>query len=687
MRVMTRLARVLCVLVCAGLQLGARSPKLDFERITPVPADEQIPIMDFFRPRLLQQPQLNRAGTHIAALITAKDDRHHLMVYDLDQKSFETVSPAGEKEIYDFNWLDDRRLMYLVSQEKIYGLGMLAVDIKQINHSYALLQSYGASLIGIPERNRLRPIVWMRFDGFNHGRDLGAGEIKAELNLGPMTNFATVNVDSEMVARVEEINEKHIVLRYSKPKDGICNGYAVDRDGELAFAFTGDGDGYISVHRFDAQNDGWIKTPVDWEEIDFLAVGDRPAEVLVRGPRQEDKPRALQRLDTATGQLGEVLLQDKRYDFSGWFYRDRNTREVVGAIYDRGGPSVVWFDESYRAAQKVIEASFPGQVVRVLEGDQTGRLLIATFSDRHPVVYHWVDLQKRAAGLIKASAPWIDPERMQPMRVMQFKTRDGRALDAYVTLPPGASKENPAPLVVLPHGGPWVRDTWGYDGEVQFLVSRGYAVLQPNYRGSKGYDWMFPEDDRYDFLKMHQDVTDATKTAIATRLVDRDRIAIMGGSFGAYLALSGVVHEPAMYRCAVTIAGVFDWETVMKDMKFDQYSSSSYAYMRRKLGDPRTQKDKYDAISPVRRVEQVQVPVFVSHGKEDRVAYIGESRRLINELEKYKVPHEAFLVSGEGHGMSYLKNRVQLYERVEQFLAKHLAPRNGGAAASSAGTP
>src|SRR5690606_23530181 len=103
---------------------------------------------------------------------------------------------------------------------------------------------------------------------------------------------------------------------------------------------------------------------------------------------------------------------------------------------------------------------------------------------------------------------------------------------------------NPPPLVVLPHGGPWVRDTWGFNGEVQFLASRGYAVLQPNYRGSSGFDWMFPEEDRFEFRKMHDDVTDATKTVVASGYVDADRVAIMGGSFGAYLALSGVVHEP-----------------------------------------------------------------------------------------------------------------------------------------------
>jgi dipeptidyl aminopeptidase/acylaminoacyl peptidase len=272
---------------------------------------------------------------------------------------------------------------------------------------------------------------------------------------------------------------------------------------------------------------------------------------------------------------------------------------------------------------------------------------------------------------------------MQPMNVMKFKTRDGRQLDAYVTLPAGASKKSPPPLVVLSHGGPWARDTWGYNGEVQFLASRGYAVLQTNYRGSTGYDWMFPEEDRYAFRKMHDDVTDAVNALLRAGVVDRDRVAIMGASFGAYLALSGVAHEPNLYRCAVVNAGVFDWEQIIRDRKYRQFDDPQFALLLRKLGDPKKEKEKFDAISPIRFVGNVHVPVFVAHGKDDPVAPVSESRRLVSELQKYNVPHEALFKSGEGHGMAHLDNQVELYSRIEAFLAKNLAPRSGTAAAGS----
>jgi dipeptidyl aminopeptidase/acylaminoacyl peptidase len=669
-----------CILAgVVGLSPLQAREKLDLERVVPVAKEVPIPTMDFFRPRLLDNPRLNLAGTHMAARVTMAEDRHDLLIYDIKEKTFKTISGARDLDIYAFRWLDDTRVIYFVSSEKIYSHALVAVDINRHRDSYSLIQYSGASLVGVPERNRIQPLVWLRSD-MRTQQDRGVAEIRADMPGGTIGNLSNVRADMDTYDAIEANNEKHIVKTYPVVPGGVGGGYVTDREGELAFAFTGDKEGFITLHSY---TEGvWKKSPIDLDAMDFISAGDHPGEAVVQAPRQAGKPRPLQRIDVASGTLGEVLLQDKRYDIEGSIYRDEITREIVGVNYDRAGPQTVWFDESFRKAQKMLEDSFPKQSVRIIDRDKTGRLLVMTTSDRQPAIYHWVNLATREAGLIKNSAPWIDPDRMRPMNVITYKTRDGHQLDAYVTMPAGASKSNPPPLVVLPHGGPWVRDTWGFDGQVQFLASKGYAVLQPNYRGSSGYDWMFPEEDRYEFRKMHDDVTDATKAFLASGYVDPQRVAIMGGSFGAYLALSGVAHEP-LYRCAVTIAGVFDWDTVLGSTKYDRYRSNQYAYLKRKLGDPKEQSEKYEAISPVRHVDKVKVPVFVSHGKEDWIAEVKESRRLISELKKHRVPHEVFLVAGEGHGMSRLTNEVELQDRVAAFLATHLSPKNNGGAAAS----
>jgi acetyl esterase/lipase len=673
------IANCLILFAVATSQVAA-AERLDLNRETPVPANEQIPVADFFRSPLLQQPKLNPSGTHIAAIVTIGASQNQLMVYEIKTQKIEGVSYPGDRDIYQFDWLNDRRLIFQLGARKLYGVGLMAAEVGRLTEAYALLQYYSSSLLAVPPHNRLRPLVWNRYENFtlDARRDLGVAVVNTDLDSGKMVDLLGPTADMTRLDYVRQNNQRHILQTFPGPETGNTLGYLTDIEGRLEFAMTAD-NGLLALHHL--VGDHWEKCPVDVNHIDIIDHGNEPGQLVVLGPRQEGKPRALQFMDGASGKLGEVLLQDTAYDFyrgglgQGWLYRDPRNHQIIGAVFDRKGPQVVWFNEDYRAFQKTLDGSFPGLVARIIGSDEARKIfLVETSSDRQPPIYNWVDFGKHTAGLFKRSAPWIDRARMQPMTSFKFKTRDGHQLDAYLTLPAGASKTSLPPLVVLPHGGPWARDTWGYDGEVQFLASRGYAVMQPNYRGSNGYGWMFPENDNWDFAKMHDDVTDATKAMRASGLIDPDRIAIMGGSFGGYLAVAGVVHEPALYRCAVTIAGVFDWEQQIHDKKYDQFDSYVFGYMMRKLGDPKQHQARFDAISPGRHAEQIRVPVFVSGGTEDQTVEIEQSRGLISSLVKYHVPHETYIVGGEGHGMRHIDKQVELYTRIEAFLAKNLGP-------------
>jgi acetyl esterase/lipase len=670
----------LSALLAALLPARATASSDSLERVVPVPSDQQIPIGDFFRPAQLQEPRLNRSGTRIAAVVTAGEDHHLLLVYDVKSQKYEVLGRHGDTDVSDVHWLNDTRLVYEVSSQKLYGIGLFAANAGDLSGTYPLLQYMGTTLIAVRRNDRLSPLVWNRVNGLQSPFvDQGAAIVNSgQVSRQNGVDLTTVSSGDAMIALVQPVredNDSHLEDRFPVPGPAAAQtvGYIADKDGNLEFAqvFM---DGVGSLYRLDGR--AWIKCPVDADHWDFYGSGNKPGEIAGRPPHKEGTPSPLVLLDGATGVQGETLVDDKGYDFVGGVYRDPVNGEIVGASVQREGPYMVWFSEAHRKIQELLNHSFPGLVVRIVAWNEAQDFfVVAAFSDRQPVVYDWVDLKKHTSGSFKQALPWIDPKRMQPENIIRFKTRDGHQLDAYLTLPAGASREHPAPLVVVPHGGPWARDNWGFDGEAQFLASRGYAVLKPNYRGSLGYYWMFPEHDDWEFVKMSHDVTDATKAMIASGLVDPGRVAIMGGSFGGYLAVNGVVDEPSLYRCAVAISGVFDWEELIRDRKYD-YTKFDwwYATLLRRLGDPRREAAKFEALAPVRRIDRVRVPVFVTHGGYDPVADIGQSEHLISELKKNNVPYESYIVATEGHGMLHFANRVEQYSRIEAFLAKNMAP-------------
>lgn len=659
--------------MAAALGLGVISSagrEIDLQRLEPVPATEAVPIQDFFRPLLLQHPSVNLAGTYIAALVTGGEDQHQLLIYDLKTQKMELFGELGDKDVYWYRWLGDDRVVFSLGAKKLYGLGLFAVDPGHLSQAYPVLQFLPASIVSVPPANPHFPLVWIRGD-FESSKDRGVVKVNTNVKNGTFTNLMSTGVNWNDLKDVEEMNERAIGEPYPMPNYGLTYSYLADKDGGLEFAFTSE-EGRLNVSRLTGEH--WEKCPLDLETTDVVDCGNARGELAVIGGWAENKPRPLELVDAATGRVNAVMVHDAGYDFNGWLYRDPVSQLIVGAGFERNGPTMVWFDPGYAKLQEIMDKFFPKMVVRIQGSDRAGKIfLVATYSDRQPAIYYAVNLETRTVGLIKKSAPWIDPERMQPMSIIKFKTRDGRKLDAYVTMPKGASKAHPPPLIVLPHGGPWVRDTWGFDAEAQFFASRGYAVMQPNYRGSTGYDWMFPYEDRWAFRKMHDDVTDATKTMAASGWIDPKRIAIIGGSFGGYLAISGVVREPGLYRCAVSIAGVFDWAAHVREVKYNRFDNPQYDRLIRKLGNPSKAPERFAAISVLDGASQIKVPVFVAHGKDDPVVEISQSRRLIAELERGHVVHESMIVGEEGHGFGHLDNKVEMYSRIEAFLAKNLA--------------
>jgi dienelactone hydrolase len=661
-------------LLTLGLAGGAcfAAEKVDLNRVTPVAADQPIPVQDFLRPAQFQQPEPNDSGTHLAALVPVAADKTGLIVVDLQKPDGKPLllSVPREYSVDSFAWLDDDRILFQASAEETGDIGTFVARVSRGLGNYAVIEGAGTTLVGVPDARTDRPQLMMRWDiAEGHGRKGHVVEVNTDLDLSATQDIDLIGAST---AAKRSRNDRRIVTTFPDLGSLFETGYLCDKAGELAFALTMD-DGVKKVHYLDGGK--WKESPINLDDVDVISFGDKPGELIVLGPREQGKPRALRFMDAATGTPGDVILEDAGYDFNGWLIRDPRTHQLVGVGMEGRGPVTVWFLEQYKAVQKFLESNFPGKVVRPWPVDSTGsQIFLQVFTDRQPPIYYLANLEKKTLALIKTSAPWIEPERMQPMMTMPFKTTEGIKLDAYVTLPAGATKEKPVPLVVLPHPTRQGRDSLGFDAEAQFFASRGFAVLQPNYRGSAGTEWKFPYEDRWAFRKMHDDVTAATRAVLKTGLIDPNRIAIVGWRFGGFLAVSGVAFEPSLYRCAVTVSGTFDWAERLEEEKITRFDNPEYGELIRWLGTEKDQPERYASIAPGRKIDQVRVPVFVAYDKDDSPVTINESRRLIDRLKKYDVPHEVVTATGERQGWGHFAEKVELYGEIAAFLHKQLAP-------------
>ncbi len=639
-------------------------PTDDLDRITPVAADEPIPLTDFFRPDLFTNPQLNDAGTCFAATLTnVREESFGLLLDHLDTNKVETIGGPVH-----YRWLDDDHLICQVWVEDLNYYGTTVVSVGDPGKDYWLENRFFLDPLSIPRDDRMEPLIWLRyrFNGLSGGSEVGVMSIDARVHLPPATGVFGNHSSASGFGIGATVN--HV---YPIPKGGIQSDYFCDKMGHLAFAET-EKDGYHKLYRLD--DDKWIECPIDLDQVEVLAVGDRPNELIVLGPREPGHPRAVQRMDAVTGTLGEELYRDPRYDpEAAYFYRHPVTRQIIGMTFNREAPSTVWFLPEYKNLQSRIERSLPFKKVIVnIMGSSLDehRFVVSVRSDVLPVAYYQIDLSKGTLGLIKSTRPWIDPARMHPMRIVSYKTRDGHEVEGFLVLPTGATKAHPAPLVVIPHDGPRMRDFWAWDAEAQFLADRGYAVFQPNYRGSPGYGWQYPLFEEWRFEKMPSDVIDGVKRLLGTGLIDKDRIAAMGDGFGAYIALRCMEEEPTLFRCGVLMSGTYDWTKYMSTANREFSTTIDFDIMKRHLGDPTKEAERFTAMSALRQIDRLKAPVFVSYYNY-MIVEEEQGRALLSALENHHISYEKVVVGSEFRRITF-KRAFKIYAGVESFLAQHL---------------
>jgi dipeptidyl aminopeptidase/acylaminoacyl peptidase len=388
------------------------------------------------------------------------------------------------------------------------------------------------------------------------------------------------------------------------------------------------------------------------------------------------KPAAFGYLNQDTGAF-ELKFQDPVAEISSYIVSsDRST--VLGLVTEAGGPKVHMLDEESADAQLYLSLSdaFPKQFVNFSGATLNGKqILFSVSSDQNPGELYLFDRDTGKARFLLRNRQWLAPEKMAEVKPVKIKSRDGIDLYGYLTIPNGKSLKSNLPLIINPHGGPiGPRDNWGFNFESQLFASRGYMVLQLNFRGSGGYGQAFQDMGHRQWGgKMQDDLTDATLWAIKEGHADPKRICIYGASYGGYAALMGVAKEQSLYQCAVGYVGIYD--LAMMYTKGDIHErDSGRRYLQRTIG-----KDSYvlRALSPAEQASKIKVPVFLAAGARDVRAPPEHTEAMRDALIKAgNPPDEVIIQAGEMHGFYDEKNNLNLYTKMLAFFDKYIGKNN-----------
>jgi dipeptidyl aminopeptidase/acylaminoacyl peptidase len=379
----------------------------------------------------------------------------------------------------------------------------------------------------------------------------------------------------------------------------------------------------------------------------------------------------LTRVDLATGAT-TVLAEDAEADVAGAML-DPDTRDPQIVVILKDRMTYVVLDPSVEDDLKAIRGLHPGDPMFLGRDEADQTWLIGFTVDAGSVTYYMYDRPSKSGRLLFEARPALSSYTLAAMEPFSFTARDGLEIHGYVTFPPGQGRSS-LPAVLDVHGGPQVRDSWGYNPEAQWFANRGYLCVQVNYRGSTGYGKAFvAAGDREWGGKMHDDLIDAVSYITGQGWADPSRVAIYGGSYGGYAALVGAAFTPGVFRCAVDIVGPSNLKTLLETIP--PYWAPMIAQLYRRVGNPETDAEFLWSRSPLSRARDIRIPLLIAQGANDPRVKQAESEQIVAALTEAGIEHEYLLFPDEGHGFAKPENRIRFYTAAERFLARYLGGR------------
>lgn len=617
------------------------------------------PVEHFFRSPAIQAASLSPNGRYLASTALLNGTLQ-LTVVDLQTREAKNIAGYSELDIWRINWINNDRLVFNVIErhgdQNSSSSGLFAVD---------------------RDGSRMRVIsaVFSEIGRQTSFNEFAAQPVQVEMvdvvhdGGNSIIALATFFNGDVVPYQIDTVTDHRKEIAFQVP--GRARGFAFDQRGRLrAVTALSSAEGKTSVIWYrDDEAQPWRKlAETDSLHPDWQARGfDGRGMIVLASQRGRN---AVFRYDTAANAVGTLLASSTEVDVGDGLLFDAAGDKLLGIRIDAEPPRTEWFDKSYAAAQAGLDRAYPGMVNVMSPAPDGMPRLVYSYSSTDPGRYLRYDpVQKKVEPLV-TRMPWIEPAQMSEQLVFDYKARDGLPIPSYLTLPKGRVVAA-LPLVVLPHGGPAVRDEWGFSPEVQFLASRGYAVLQPQFRGSAGFGFAhLTKGYRNWGLAMQDDLTDGVNELVRQGVVDPKRVCIMGASYGGYAAAMGLVKDPALYRCGIDLVGVTDLEYLFKIGRWEGDKVVMFN-SRRTIGDPDTMREQFVATSPAKQADKIVAPLFMAYGEKDTRVPLAHGQDLRDALKQHGKTYEWMSFPHEEHGFAKPDDRYKVYRAIDAFLAKY----------------
>jgi dipeptidyl aminopeptidase/acylaminoacyl peptidase len=620
-----------------------------------------IPVEDFFKNPEFSSLQISPDGKHIAALAPF-GKRRNIVIMDTEGfKNIRPVTGLTKQDIAGFFWANNKDIVFTTDSDGNEAFSLFKIDSTKKKPRVVQLVGSTAGASGI----RSATTVHLLPDDPDHilvqfnGRKVKSPDLyKLPLN-----------------SSWDRTHKKNRKMKMIARNPGDVQGWIIDHDGNVRGAMTLNGLKGKFLYKEAGEKEFRVLREFNVLDEGISPIGfDFDNKTMYVSSNVGRDRAAIYKFDPQTNKLGELVFAHDEVDVSN-LMMSRKQKKLLGAFANNEFPEYTYFDKPTEQMMNNLRAAFPGKEVNIAsQSKDEMQLIVLVSNDNDPGEYFLYDRNKNSLIPVLKRMEWLKPDDLSHMKPIKFSSRDGLEIRGYLTIPKDSNGKN-LPLIINPHGGPFgVRDSWGFNPEHQFFASRGYATMQVNYRGSGGYGRKF-EQAGYGGkwgAEMQNDLTDAVKYLIKEGIANPDKVCIYGASYGGYATMAGLTFTPDLYKCGVNYVGVTDISLLFSSMP--KHWEPAKELMKVQIGDP-TDEALMERMSPLAHVDKIKAALMIVQGARDPRVVKQHATDLRDKLEQRGIKltdDEWIMKKDEGHGFRKEENRLELYTKMEKFLAKYL---------------